>query len=470
MKKLSFLIHSLTKEETDVVVKYYLLKNGYSKRLKLFNLIQLEGVENDLDASKRLYNAKPNAAYCQLKKRLNEDILNLLVAFDYQTEEPKDFISAEARATKYVLQAKTLFKKGVNQEAIILIKKAFALTEEHEAYEVQALAHAVLKAYSDDSVLSEVQDLERKFSKNVDTLYQLINLRLDRKVIISTTKSKYDSMSGNVETLEKGSDEHSAESLRLKFLYTTQALEKFLEEKEYTQSLKLTENILPVIEDGDHVLTASQKAMFYLNLSKVFLGLYQYKKALVFGEKALGLFASFEDGKTEAFKLIYKSHFYLNDLSKAREVLNVCIKTTGREIDELLLFQAYHFFSEKNHKTSLKAVNGFLKLSGLHVSLALNGKLLELLNLLEMQDYEWFEYKLENFRKVVYYHGETGISERFSLICKAFFSLKKLSYSRSKLRNQIDTGWFDRLSEKNGNCTWDPLGAELVPVHHWLMN
>ncbi|MEM6829302.1 MAG: hypothetical protein AAF551_02220 [Bacteroidota bacterium] len=472
MKKLSFLIHALSKEETDLIVKYYLMRNSYSKRLKLFNLIKMEGVGDDLEASKRLYNRKPNAAFCQLKKRLNEDILNLLVAFDYQSEDPKDFISAEAQATKYVLQAKTLLKKGLNHEAISLLKKAFHLTEEHEAYEVQALAHAVLRAYSDETIIEEVGELERRFSRNVDTFYQLMNLRLDRKVTISSIKGSYEEETDIGTKKKKQVKAQLPDSLRLKFQYASKALEKFLEQGEYEQSLKLTENILPFIENGDHALTSRQKAAFYLNLSKAFLGLHRYERSAFFGEKSAQLFASFEEKKVEAFLVVYKSYFYLNDLEKAKEVLQLCSDFGDFPNDtrgELSLFNAYHTFCEEDYRGSLKVLNSFFKQSKLDINLVLSGKLLELLNLLEMQDYEWFDYKLENFRKSVYYHAQINLSERFSLICKAFFSLKKFSYSKNQLKCHVtNNNWLTRLSETSGSCTWDPLGTELIPVHFWL--
>lgn len=55
-------------------------------------------------------------------------------------------------------------------------------------------------------------------------------------------------------------------------------------------------------------------------------------------------------------------------------------------------------------------------------------KLLELLNILEMQDYDWFEYKLESFRKRLRRCGMQSM-ERIWILYQLFNSLRKYDYN-----------------------------------------
>ena len=472
MKKLSLLIQSLSSEEKDLIVRYYLIKNNLSKRLKLFNLIMVEGVSNDEDAAQKLYRCKPNAAFSQLKKRLTEDILNLLLTNEHLSNEPKSFQSAEALATKKVLHSKMLFSRGLNREAIVSLKKAFKLAQEHEAYEVQALAHGVLKSYSDSLKKEEVEDLEQQFFCNIDIFYQLLDLEFQRDDnLVLERKSQYLSIidKKQSETLEVSF--HGSKSLRLQFLTTVRKIECCFENRQYQQCFELAESILPYVEKGDHVISPNHKANFYLNISKALMGLNQYESSIDFGKRSCDLFAPFEEKRLEALIGIFKSHFYNNDFEEAEMTLKVCdeAKSHVQKVkSELTLFRSFHQFIKGDYKKSVKTLNTFFRHSKLDINLVLNGKLLELLNLLEMKDYEWFDYKLNSFRKVVYYHADETLYERFAIIHKVFSYLKKVNYSKESLKAHYDTSLLLKLREKKSQYSWDPLSSELIPVQSWL--
>ena len=67
-------------------------------------------------------------------------------------------MDAEALAIKYVLCGKMLLNRGLTEEAVDVLKKAFKLAGEHEAFEVQALAHSVFKTYSINQFSDELAE------------------------------------------------------------------------------------------------------------------------------------------------------------------------------------------------------------------------------------------------------------------------------------------------------------------------
>ncbi|MEO1256625.1 MAG: hypothetical protein AAFY41_17290, partial [Bacteroidota bacterium] len=370
------------------------------------------------------YNTKPSAAFSQLKKRLREDILSLLLSFN-QNEEPKDFVDAEAMATKQVLYSKLLFTRGLDREAIFSLKKAFKLAEQHEAYEVQALAHAVLKTYSRGIEQEEVVDIERQFSGNIDILYDLVNLRLNRNIMPSEGN---ENSAVQVSPKPKITPCRKSKSLRLRFLSTTKAMENSFNKRQYQHSFKLASELLPCVESGDYAIAPSQKANFYGHLSKISLGLEHYEYAITYGQKASDLLTPFEERKMEVLINLFKSYFYQGAQNSFIHVLKECqslSESVSKEFSELDLYQAFCSFLEGDHKGSIKHLNTFFKHTKLEIYRALAGKLLELMTLLEMSEYDWFEYKLDNFRKVVHYHTKMNMTHRYVIIYKALSSLKK---------------------------------------------
>ncbi|MDW3191839.1 MAG: hypothetical protein R8G66_05730 [Cytophagales bacterium] len=464
MKDLSRLIHAVTDEESESVIRYYSLNNnGSSKRLKLFNMVRWKDINDDRLAAKKLYNSRPCAAFSQLKKRLKEDILNILLSRETATgKSPKNFVDAEAQALKYVLYGKMLLNRGLTDEAVDVLKKAFKLARDHEAFEVEALAHSVFKTYSISQYSEELADAEQNFAEHVDDFYQLMRLNLQSPHCHTIIESK--------EIPDKRKDSNA--SIRLSFLLAQQQLEGFLRTGQYYKAQEVAESTLHNVRKNGHLLSSSQKARFYLSLSKVKLGLEQFDEVIYYGRQSSELFKPFEENKLEALTHIFKGYFHCREQEKAKATLKTCnamaqsLKDTPNEIP---LFQAYLLFREMNFRGSLKSLNQFFRLSKSPIEVVLNGRMLELQNLVETEDYDWFDYKLDSFRKLVKYHACEQLSERFTLIYKVFTELKRCNYQKVCLKEHSKNGFLNKLSDKNSDFYWNSLGSELVPVHRWLM-
>lgn len=470
MKDLSRLIHAVTDEESESVIRYYSLNNnGSSKRLKLFNMVRWKDINDDRLAAKKLYNSRPCAAFSQLKKRLKEDILNILLSRESTpNKSPKSFVEAEAMALKYVLYGKMLLNRGLTEEAVDVLKKAFRLARDHEAFEVEALAHSVFKTYAISQYSDELADAEQDFAEHVDDFYQLMKLNLNlqslQQPLIIEDNKVHSSCAG------KTKKKHA--SIRLRFLKSYQKMESFLSANQHDKAQEIANETLEDVHENGHLLSSSQKARFFLSLSKVKLGLEQFDDAIYYGRQSSELFKPFEEKKLESLINVFKAHFHTQNLTKAKAVLKTCdsmAHSLNKTSSEIPLFQACQLFQENNYRGSVKSLNQFFRRSKPKIEILLNGRILELQNLIEMKDYDWFDYKLDSFRKVVRYHSSEQLSERFTLIYKVFAELKRCSYQKQNLREHGKNELLNKLSDKKSGHYWNPLGSELVPVHSWLM-
>lgn len=94
-------------------------------------------------------------------------------------------------------------------------------------------------------------------------------------------------------------------------------------------------------------------------------------------------------------------------------------------------------------------------------------KLLELLNILEMQDYDWFEYKLESFRKRLRRCGMQSM-ERIWILYQLFNSLRKYDYNYKTTFLDEQTN-LAILQSKDQSLGWDPMSYELMDTSKWFM-
>lgn len=471
MKDLSRLIHAVTEEESESVIRYYSLNNnGASKRLKLFNMVRWKDIHDDRMAAKKLYNSGPGAAFSQLKKRLKEDILNVLLTREScPAKSPKNIVDAEALALKYILYGKMLLNRGLTEEAIDVLKKAFKLAREHEAFEVQALVHSVFKTYSINHHSRELKDAEQDFAEHVDDFYELMKLNLNLAERPATRPAL---TIGLRPVLQRPTQKRNA-SLRLYFLSTHQDLQKYLQYKNYEQAQDIGHKLLVQIRENGHLLSSSQKACFFSIISQVKLALEHFDEAIYYGKKSSDLFQSFEEKKLEALIVIFKSYFYRREYEKAGRILKSCAEMEehlGQEKSELPLFQAFQLFRQRNYRSSVKALNTFFRRTKPRIEVVLNGRLLELQNLVEMEDFDWFDYKLDSFRKIVKYHTSMQLSERFVLIYKIFSEFKRSCYDKEHLLQNGKCQLIQKLMDNQSDCRWDPLGTELVPVHSWFLD
>lgn len=476
MKNLCDLIDSFNDEEAELVVKHYLLKrNSYSKRLKLFNMIRLEGIKDDYIAAKRLYNKKPNAAFCQLKKRLREDILNLLLVFNLQPENLSGYSEAEMQASKQIMQAKLLIKRGLKSSGMVLLKKAFKLAGEYEAFEVQTLAYEAIRSHSDGlAEASELAGLEVQFSRNVDILYDLINLKIDhsndsflcREYEPHLIGVDHDNWQRNTAILNE-----ATRSARLKFQYTMKLSREFFNQKLYQKARETAEEILPLLDHENQVLTKNQKGNYYFLFSKILMQLRFFKEAVFYAEKAGSYFGQLNILKSKAYLLICRGYFYNEELGNSLEFVGRLeeMNHSGEspDLNTIALLKAWYSFGTDDYIASIKNLNNCFKLSGRHSEIALNGKMLELMNLLEMKDYGWFDYKLDSFRKYMSNFRPMVNISRYKLIYKLFGQLKKYRIEQTETDGGKLQELIQLLSEKGKPYSWNPLGYELYPVQNW---
>ena len=98
----------------------------------------------------------------------------------------------------------------------------------------------------------------------------------------------------------------------------------------------------------------------------------------------------------------------------------------------------------------------------------LGQRLLGLITILELKDYDWFEYRLECFRKTLQsLNGDA--TTRIKLVYRLLKELIKHNYDYRRLVNR-EQQTIDCLTQVEGPNAWDPMGMEVVEIPQWLLN
>ena len=95
----------------------------------------------------------------------------------------------------------------------------------------------------------------------------------------------------------------------------------------------------------------------------------------------------------------------------------------------------------------------------------IGNKLLELQNILEIGDYDWFEFKTENLRKKLS-KTTSSAGYRLKLILRLFNTLMKTNFDYH-LTVKIEKENLDQLKNPN-KCFWDPIGFEMINTNDWI--
>jgi alpha-D-ribose 1-methylphosphonate 5-triphosphate synthase subunit PhnL len=93
-------------------------------------------------------------------------------------------------------------------------------------------------------------------------------------------------------------------------------------------------------------------------------------------------------------------------------------------------------------------------------------RILEVLQLLELEDYDWIDFKLETLRKFVSRNRKLK-NPRIDGIIKVLYALQAKSYDLTRL-NKSTLELIKKLNSSEKGWEWNPLGFELVRFDAWL--
>ncbi len=481
MEGLTKLVNSLKPGEVQLIKHLYALKTSpeKKKRDKLFQLILEKKVSTDKEAIHLLYKSRPQSAFSQLKARLKNDILTVLMLQESSVKYKTPYAQATFDCRRALIQGEILLGRGVYCEAINILTKASRQANKYELHAEQILIDDLLrnhlimkdgiKPFKDYS--KSIKENIKKLDKTLDAKYHHYEITVPN--LFKTNKESQFIEKGKQVLQQIQADYETTKSPRIGFYYYLTALFYFSYIKSFDEALKHGLELHQLVERNKVITSKSNIAGVSMEIANTYINLGNYNESIKYAKKALQCFSKGMLNELYALEKLFFAYLRKNDLKNVGTILDTAFEHKQLKYSKvftekwMFLNAGYHFkkgdFDQslcmlKKSNSLIKDKSGWL----------LGYCLLEILNRIEKGKYDWVDYRLEAVKKVVqrYTGRDEHSNQRFVVILKLLKILMRNNYC---FNTMIEKGkeCFELLEGKDRQYYWNPSGYEIIRFDEW---
>ena len=473
METLIHLVQRLKPKETQLIRDFYQLGHANStqnnKRLRLFEMLLAEQVHNDQEACQALYERPAGSAWCQLKKRLQQDILNIMLLTPFSNVHHAA-LKKKMDCYKSFLMGQVLIQRGLLDEGVHTLEKTSSQAQACELLSVQLSCDDTLRSLQTDSH----QSYGEKINRSLDNFKDLLQAK---EFYFTTTHSptlspKPVGPDERLKLLENRADR--CHSRKATFWYTMALVCCHQQAGNLTLAKSLAFNLLSDSPPCLEMLDEQEKTALYLQVAQILIGLREPQNAIQPAKQAVRCAQNNRTRILTALQTLFRAHFQVGNWQQAeavwcqarQEQFQDCKEEAGAWFFlKSCLLSIQHKYQEStryllSHEDTIDRQS----------ELILWAKLLELTNILEVADFDWFEFKLESFRKRLS-RSSCSSQDRILLLFRLFNSLKRHDYNYRTTRlcehTLLALLGDDRTTSA---CQWNPLSYELINHYDRFIN
>ncbi len=459
MDSLLRLVQGLTAAEIHFFNVYYGTRSlDKSKRFLLFKLILAGKVKSNVDAIKKVYpgRSNPQSALSHLKKKLSEDVLNimLIVSLDDHLSMEK---SQELKCKKSLMQCELLLARGLHSEGFSLLKKTASLADKYEFPDINIASFKILSRYHHKI------DRDNYFHRYEESLEGYQSLLKVKEAYLYGRENGGQSVTKRVA--------NDAGSKQTQYWHKLLDIENLCRGCEYVEAKDRAICLLNYLEREVPVNTAEKEAKLYKILAEVLLHLGEYAPATSYAERACAILLPHTLDYQNALVLLFFTYLRSERLDDAEKVYIQATRHSDLD-DELtnkwILFKAALEFAERNYKnvnTMLAGLNSKFRENTYWI---LSPRLLELLTILEIEDYDRYEFRIDCLRKKIA-SLKSKMTERVRIVYYLLQSLIRTGFDYDLLVEREQDS-FIKLKNPSPDYSWNPLGHELINIPRWILS
>jgi len=479
MQRLNGLVKMMRPGERRLLRHFYAADSKEEKRLRsaLFELIEAGKAATDEIARKALDGARSSSAYSHLKSRLREDILNILLL----QEAPKRIAQANRAAVfecwKKLAQAYVLIFRGAKQEGAHILKSAADLAERYElSAEIVLIKHVTREALYNFTDVKQLNAINTDIRKNLSVWTDV--LRSEELSYIMTLPHLYEN---TAQTQEPGADLRTIGELktlyeksgtsRIGFWYYLAYIEYCTNNREFSKALTAGLDFLKLVETSPSVQSKNNLAGVNQTIGSTYIELRNFTAAIKHLTEAVGLFPIAGLNRLVCLQLLFQASMANKEYEQAMGYVKISLQHAAigkREhlLPQWLFMQACAEFLANDVAASFKTLNknGYIvkQPDGWNIQF----RLLEMMQLIEMKDEDWLEFKLDATRKFLTRHKALDTPRvRAAVDIISNLLRKKLNFDElsEKSLRQLNS-----CIEEKENYQWQPAGTEMVRFDYWL--
>lgn len=446
------LLDTCSTSEKTQLLKYSNIRNpDHSKKYKLLYLFIKEPRKKDSYYSKKIYQKDAHAAFFQLKKRVKDEIEDLLVFSCPLAQNESN--QSHVACSKLLLKSELVLSRGLKTEGTKILERALKKAIQHEFHDLVLTVYHLAEKYRPIEVLTykDLPELEIAIKSH---LQLLINKpHADTFGDIKPSKNCH---------LDNMLSQLSKRKLSLSIL---DQITKSMKVNQFDESWSLIIEAEKSISDFNSIPNFHED----LTLAKmeILLAKRDFKTILSSCQSLSELSEVSTCGRLKIALYQWHALFHLERIEDSWNVLkNDLWKSNPEQSCKWKYFQAFIYFKQKSLTNSLKILHDCQQELKSFPDFFLGSKMLEIMILFDQEDVDWLDYKIDNLRKLISrYKGKvnTRISSGFQLVSKLQKNLYQTNHSEL-LKNEH----FQSLSLDKGTHLWNPLGFELIRYDRWI--
>lgn len=481
MDKIIQLVKTLNPNEIRAIKRYFASssKTHINHRQLLFNNILNGKVIDEKTGYKIIGRQTGDSAFIMLKKRLKDDILKVLVTEEGTKKFNSNYFEARYKCRLMIIEADLLLSKGVFLLGEEILKKSLALAEQYELTNEALILYDLLQAHfgikagpekyleysiknKNHLILSqkkfEAQDyfrqltMPQRFSTNKNYLFK------EQSALASKELEKLAN--------ESNSDEIKSWYLRSNIFYF-HTIGDYISAREFASDFLDLANRSPVLNSKDNIGGA------YMQLSIVNLLIGNYSEAFKCADNATKYFVKQSMNQVNAFGFLFLSAIYDKQFEVALSIVNKVSKFKTIEQYKTIeakwnYYKANLLFAQGKFDDALALLQRENELISDKSGWRLGFKILGMMCIVELGNYDWLDFRIETFRKLLSDVKNENVSrpKLVLLIIKGFIKhMYDFKNTTSDLKEQ-----FDLLASNDAEYKWDPIGYEVIPFHKWWYN
>jgi hypothetical protein len=427
-------------------------RTGKNKKLELFDhLVHRSADDRPVHLPDQEDRKSSRQSVSQLKKRLQEDLYSFLIS-QHQSKNYNDPLVLEMDCHKKLYCFKILFDKGVHDHAYGILEQVLNISVKHSLHSLYLEAISLKNIY-----FPSIQGGPKR-KVLVNTRIKSLKQNISRSLYVNQYLS--DSRASLFDDDTHFRRKLMNELAGFELTENEYVLDHLMEVNRsfYLRDFESAYDLLMELAETDECISgdASILGLIYIELAKVCICLSDPGQAMEWVCKAELLLEGSESFVCVLLELRFIIAFRFDDMEAVTTVLEQagCIKDL-RDNEVLTarwsLYTLFLNFQKKEFKAVIKAVNAG------HAAMLKNKnqlyiiKILEIFSIGQLEDSDWFHYKIESLRKLM---GGEGKQPRFNQVVnliRGCMSGKKLSPSDVE----------DRIIQIEKQYPWHPLGCEL---------
>ncbi|MFI5171373.1 MAG: hypothetical protein ACHQFW_03230 [Chitinophagales bacterium] len=477
MKNITQLIKSLSPREVKLFKRYYAIgpKSESNLKNKLFDIILNHDLLGDEDAA-RLISKKDDNSFKMIKQRLEQDILKFLLWEHDPIDTMSKAVKARGTCRLLMIQVEILMSKGLYTIADQKLLKAERLARKYDLTQDSIL---IKEFMARSVVLTGGAKFYKKFKDSALEDFRIIKEKFDaqdhyRKLtrpiqFIAAKKLNYIEQARiSVEQLKELSERNNSLDIKTWYLKSQTYYNHLIDN--YKESKRHLLEELELANSNPKLFPSDSWGGIYSRLAIVSVYMGDFFETLEYVQLAEKYFYKESNNHLRVLHCAFQAYLYMGDYDKARAVILKVkkfkiVKPGSFNYYNWLYYEAIVNFKIGDYKSTLNILQRNSDLTADKTGWRVGFKIVEMMCIIEMQNYDWLDYRIEAFRKLIKSIKNENMS-RATVIYELIKKLVKENYNfkttTEKLKEKLDL-----LNSDIDEYRWEARGYELIRFDEW---